>query len=396
LQIYGASDYAVSAGKGDYTVHLAVGLDQNDELWLLDLWRGQKTPDVWVEKWCDFVLRWKPVAFAEEAGQIAASVGPLRDRVARERGAYCALRRFPTKGDKSARAQSIRGRMAMRGLHVPVNVRWYADFRSELLTFPVGTHDDMVDALGLIGVSLPGARTMHEFITADHVWKCMDQRTEYEVGLYDALVLAVLSARFRGEPTVLCLRRGRDARTVPTVKLRDLDSMAIAGRVAELNERWHPETIFIDSSGLGAAVVDRCNFLRLPVRAVDFSAAPDGQMQTANSGIRFYDRRSEMYGRMRDWLEAGAMLGDDQDLATELTSIEYNYAARDGLDGLVIEGREELRKRGLPPCNNADALALTFAYRVGKADQRWKYGRPTSYEAEYDPLSWDRMYGSSR
>ena len=39
----------------------------------------------------------------------------------------------------------------MDGLYVPVNALWYPDFRSELLTFPAGKHDDQVDALGLIG-----------------------------------------------------------------------------------------------------------------------------------------------------------------------------------------------------------------------------------------------------
>ena len=41
--------------------------------------------------------------------------------------------------------------MALEGLYVPVNAPWYAEFRSELLGFPAGKHDDQVDALGLIG-----------------------------------------------------------------------------------------------------------------------------------------------------------------------------------------------------------------------------------------------------
>jgi hypothetical protein len=31
---------------------------------------------------------------------------------------------------------------------------------------------------------------------------------------------------------------------------------------------------------------------------------------------------------MRDWLQAGAMLKDDKELVTELTSVEYGYAMR--------------------------------------------------------------------
>jgi hypothetical protein len=41
--------------------------------------------------------------------------------------------------------------MALNGLYVPEHASWYAAFRSELLHFPAGKHDDQVDALGLVG-----------------------------------------------------------------------------------------------------------------------------------------------------------------------------------------------------------------------------------------------------
>lgn len=151
LRIYGASDYAVTAEGGDYTVHVIVGLDALGRMYLLDLWRGQTASDVWVETFCDLVKQWKPLAWAEEQGQIRAGIGPYLDRRQRERQAYCYREAFPTRGDKSIRAQSIRGRMALEGFYVPVHAAWYADLRSEMLSFPAGKHDDQVDALGLIG-----------------------------------------------------------------------------------------------------------------------------------------------------------------------------------------------------------------------------------------------------
>ena len=41
--------------------------------------------------------------------------------------------------------------MALEGLYVPTNATWYPTFRSELLSFPAGKHDDQIDALGLVG-----------------------------------------------------------------------------------------------------------------------------------------------------------------------------------------------------------------------------------------------------
>jgi predicted phage terminase large subunit-like protein len=154
LRVFGASDYAVSDGTGDYTCHIVVGLDADDRLYVLDLWREQASSDVWVESFCDLVIQHRPMGWAEETGQIRAGIGPWLDRRSRERRAYVARETFPTRGDKSVRAQSIRGRCALNGLYIPVNLPNRAAFEAELLSFPAGRHDDCVDALGLVGMLL--------------------------------------------------------------------------------------------------------------------------------------------------------------------------------------------------------------------------------------------------
>lgn len=151
LRVYGGSDYAVTSQGGDYTVHAVVGLDPDGNMFLLDLWRRQAASDEWVEAWCDLVRKWRPIEWAEETGQIKSGVGPFLERRARERHAFCVRSQFPTRGDKAVRAQSIRGRMANRGLRVLTSAPWRNDLILELLRFPAGVHDDQVDALGLVG-----------------------------------------------------------------------------------------------------------------------------------------------------------------------------------------------------------------------------------------------------
>jgi len=152
LRIYGASDYATTDGGGDYTVHIVVGMDPKGDLYVLDLWRKQTDSYRWAEAWCDLVRKWDPEFWAEETGQIKASMGPFLTKMADERKAWTVREQFPTStGGKPARAQSIRGRMSMRGLYLPQHADWTAEFESELLRFPAGVHDDQVDALGLIG-----------------------------------------------------------------------------------------------------------------------------------------------------------------------------------------------------------------------------------------------------
>jgi len=148
---YGASDYAVTNDGGDYTVHMILGMDPQGRMYLCDVWREQAASDRWVEAFCDLVISWKPLSWAEETGQIRAGIGPYLDRRQRERKAYVARETFPTRGNKAVRAQSIRGRMALEGLYVPEHAPWYPAFRSELLSFDSGKYDDQVDALGLLG-----------------------------------------------------------------------------------------------------------------------------------------------------------------------------------------------------------------------------------------------------
>jgi predicted phage terminase large subunit-like protein len=151
LNVYGASDYAVTSNGGDFTVHVVVGIHNDGRLYLLDMWRKQSASDVWIEAFCDLVIKWKPIGWAEETGQIKSGVGPHLERRQRERKAFVYREAFPTRGDKAVRAQSIRGRMALDGLYIAEDAPFLAELIREMLTFPAGVHDDQVDALGLAG-----------------------------------------------------------------------------------------------------------------------------------------------------------------------------------------------------------------------------------------------------
>jgi predicted phage terminase large subunit-like protein len=194
LRVYGASDYAVTKDGGNYTVHVVVGIDPHNQIYLLDLWRKQTGADEWVEQMCNMVATWRPLGWAEESGQIRAGIGPYLHKRLMERQLYVVRAPFPSRVDKSVRAQSIRGRMAMNGLYVPTYAGWYPDFKAELMLFPNGSNDDQVDALSLIGQVLdkmqPGEKakpppappkvfSTHPeecTVTLDDMWEANDRR----------------------------------------------------------------------------------------------------------------------------------------------------------------------------------------------------------------------------
>ena len=184
LRIYGASDYAVTDGGGDYTVHIVIGVDPNDNIYVLDLWRGQTASDVWIKSWLDPVKIHKPLLWVEEQGQIVKSIGPFLEKRMREERTYCRREQVASAADKPTRSRSIQARTSMGKVYLPSKAPWLAEFQSELLTFPAGKHDDQVDAFGLIGrmlddlvpasvpkVVTPPVRDAYRKPTTDSGWR---------------------------------------------------------------------------------------------------------------------------------------------------------------------------------------------------------------------------------
>ena len=152
LHIYGTSDYAVTDGGGDYTVHRVWGVAPNGDIYRLDGWRGQTAADEWIEQKLNLIKRYKPVAWFGEAGVIQKAVEPMLTRRMRERKVYCRMEWLPSIADKPTRARGIQSRMAMGAVYFEPG----ADVE-EFVRFPAGKHDDDVDTASMIGRALDDA-----------------------------------------------------------------------------------------------------------------------------------------------------------------------------------------------------------------------------------------------
>jgi len=179
LRIYGASDYATKDGEGDWTVHGICGVDEQDNMYMLDMWRGQTTSDVWVESFLDLVDRWKPLQWAEEAGQIRASLDPYITTRQRERRSYCVRTPFTSRFDKRSRARAIQARMSAGKVFFVRNAPWLEELRLEMLRFDAGRHDDQVDVMSLLGRMLEdmqGAGQLKNWAPSRHIRRVKQQK----------------------------------------------------------------------------------------------------------------------------------------------------------------------------------------------------------------------------
>jgi len=152
LRYYGSSDYAVTDGGGDYTVHRVWGIDASGEIYRVDGWRGQASSDVWIEKKLDLIKQYKPLAWFGEGGVIQKAIEPMLKRRMIERGTFCRLEWLPSVHDKPTRARSFQAMAASGRVHFERG----ADL-GEFLSFPAGKHDDEVDTASLIGRAIDQA-----------------------------------------------------------------------------------------------------------------------------------------------------------------------------------------------------------------------------------------------
>ncbi len=153
LQVIGASDYAVSEGKGDFTEHGVAGWDGKN-LYIMDWWRGQTKPDVWIDRYCDMIVDHEPSKWFGESGVIRSSLEPAINTRMRQREAWCHVEYLPSMANKEARARSIQALASMGNVWLPKQAPWKAELLSQLLSFPSGKFDDGVDVMSLFGRGL--------------------------------------------------------------------------------------------------------------------------------------------------------------------------------------------------------------------------------------------------
>lgn len=175
-------------------------------------------------------------------------------------------------------------------------------------------------------------------------------------------VIGVDVARFGSDSSVIYVRVGKDARSVPPLMFKGLDLMAFAHEVACVVDRLNPEGVFIDGGGVGGGVIDRLRQMGYSVTDVQFGGA-------ARNQSRWRNRRIEMWGDLALWLEHGGVipksLPGDYNLAKELSGPRYRYSPS---GQKVLESKDEMKARGAHSPDVADALALTFANKVARRD----------------------------
>lgn len=157
-------------------------------------------------------------------------------------------------------------------------------------------------------------------------------------------------AREGEDRSVVARNRGGVLRTVKVLPKQD--TMATSGELALILRQRGDVPMQVDADGLGAGVFDRLREQGLPVH--EFR----GGMKPIDTE-RFINRRAEIFWTLRERMEDDAIdlppEGEDDELIAQLGSLRFFLDSRGRIG---IESKADMRKRGLPSPDRADAAAM--------------------------------------
>lgn len=214
-------------------------------------------------------------------------------------------------------------------------------------------------------MGLPPNASDAQYITSQSV---ADAQARQVSVLPDEPLVAGCDLAWGGDDyNVVRFRRGRDARSIPAIRIPGrltADPGVLTNRLAEVLMTTYGgrkvAMLFLDSAGIAGAIGSRLRQLgHRNVLEVNFGA-------DSPNPLRRY-MRDHMWAEMKEWLLIGGIPKDDRRLAYDL---QLPGLRPDNKQRVWLESKEDIKKRTLKfegkskSPDDGDALALTFAQQV--------------------------------
>lgn len=229
----------------------------------------------------------------------------------------------------------------------------------------------MVNVLGLFPPS-----SMNALLGPDDVEASMKRHLREDQYSFSGKRLGVDIARFGDDKTVIFPRQG--LASFNPIIMRNARSEDIAAKIAFTWEDQKADDCCIDDTGGWAVgVIDLLNRTEYAVNAINFSSKALDE--------RYFNRRSEMYFLLAEWVKAGGVLPQIPELQEELTCITYYFDK----GRLRLEEKDQIKtKLGRSP-DLSDAIALTFSLPQPIKGVRMPKSEfvQAKHQHEYDPLN---------
>jgi len=184
-------------------------------------------------------------------------------------------------------------------------------------------------------------------ISIDEVYQAINR--EVVVNPQFEKKMGVDIARYGDDRSVIVIRQMEKVLRKEVIQGADL--MSLAGQIIKIAKEDYvkPENINLDVIGMGAGVVDRLREQGWKVNGINVAMPAQDPEHYANL-------RAELYNKIKDWIKKAQLTKDDD--WYELTNVKYKFTSK---GQMIMEKKEDMKKRGIPSPDVADALTLTFA-----------------------------------
>jgi hypothetical protein len=190
------------------------------------------------------------------------------------------------------------------------------------------------------------ASTDDSFITSEQVLRA--RKARFPVNIQSPLILGVDVARSGKDMSCVVWRKGRNI--IKYKKYAQLTGDELAYKIVEIIKADNPAKICVDGTGgFGSSVIDCLRMLGYDAEEVHFSSKPND--------AKYFNKRAEMYGELRDWLQTEVSIPDEDEIESDLTSFGYKFRG----EKLLLESKEDVKQRIKRSPDVGDAIALTFA-----------------------------------
>jgi len=200
--------------------------------------------------------------------------------------------------------------------------------------------------------------SMNQLISEEMVNRAIKRDNKPEEYRYEPIILGVDVARMGDDQSVICVRQGNKVHELR--KVRGLDGAQVANEVLIVEREYHRLArdifIFLDVVGIGASAYDAL------VRLSKSNVFPVNAGIKASDSKRFFNKRIEMWWDMKEWLDLVGQIPDDKELTIDLTAPTYGYANK--TEQFQLEGKKEMKGRGLASPDSGDSLAHTFFIKI--------------------------------
>jgi len=206
---------------------------------------------------------------------------------------------------------------------------------------------------------LEDARTLIPLFWAE---QCIGKQVD--ISEEEPIYLGVDVARYGEDKSVVLPRHG--LKILPWLSFQGMNTITLGDKIAETYGEINAEGCGVDVIGVGAGVADYLRKANMPGLFdvnVSWTSSDPTKYALLRDELWWRVREKCMYGyySFPDIKLPGETLSLGQELANELSSPYYEFN-RNG--AVKVEGKKELKKRGIASPNIADALCLTeFFYR---------------------------------